>query len=64
MEVSSLRITTDRAYHASSQALDEIHDIIKNNIQTRFESLSSNIVDLSGYILRQTQADLTGLLDE
>ena len=64
MEVSLLRITAYRAYHASFQLLDEIHDIIKNNIQTRFESLNSNVVELRRHILRQTQADLTALLDE
>jgi hypothetical protein len=64
MEVGSLRVTTYHAYHASSQVLDEIHDIIKNNIQTRFERLNSNVVELRRHIFRQTQADLTALLDE
>jgi hypothetical protein len=64
MEVSSLRVTTYRAHHASSQVLDEIHNIIKNNIQTRFERLNSNVVELRRQILGQTQADLTALLDE
>lgn len=64
MEVSSLCVTTYRAHHASSQVLDEIHNIIKNNIQTRFERLNSNVVELRRQILRQTQADLTALLDE
>lgn len=64
MEVGSLRITTYHAYHASSQVLDEIHDVIKNNIQTRFERLDNNVVELRRHILRQTQADLTALLDE
>ena len=64
MEVGSLRVTFYRAYHASSQVLDEIHDIIKNNVQTRFERLNSNVVELRKHILRQTQADLTALLDE
>lgn len=64
MEVGSLRVTTYRAYHASSQVLDEIHDTIKNNIQTRFERLNSNVVELRRQILEQTQADLTALLDE
>jgi hypothetical protein len=44
--------------------LDEIHDIIKDNIQARFERLDSNVVELRRHILRQTQADLTVLLDE
>ena len=64
MEVGPLHVTTYRAYHASSQVLDEIHDIIKNNIQTRFERLNSNVVELRRHIIRQTQADLTALLDE
>jgi hypothetical protein len=64
MEVGSLRVTIYRAYHASSQVLDEIHDVIKNNIQTRFERLDNNVVELRRHILRQTQADLTALLDE
>jgi hypothetical protein len=64
MEVGSLFVTTYRTYHASSQVLDEIHDTIKNNIQTRFERLNSNVVELRRQILGQTQADLTALLDE
>jgi hypothetical protein len=64
MKVGPLRVTTYRAYHVSSQVLDEIHDIIKNNIQTRFERLNSNVVELRRHILGQTQADLTALLDE
>jgi hypothetical protein len=64
MEVGSLRVIAYRAYHASSQVLDEIHDIIKNNIQSRFERLNSNAVELRRHILRQTQADVTALLDE
>jgi hypothetical protein len=64
MEVGSLRVTTYRAYHASSQVLDEIHDIIKNNIHTRFERLNSNVIELRRHILEQTQADLTAFLDE
>lgn len=64
MEVSLLRVTAYRAYHVSSQVLDEIHNIIKNNIRTRFESLNSNVVELRRQILGQTQADLTVLLDE
>jgi hypothetical protein len=59
-----LRVTIYRAYHASSQVLDEIHDVIKNNIQTRFERLDNNVVELRRHILRQSQADLTALLDE
>ena len=48
----------------SFQVLDEIHDIIKNNIQTRFERLNGNVVELRRHILVQTQIDLTALLDE
>jgi len=65
MEVGSLRIVNNLSgLHASSQVLDEIHDIIKNNIQSRFERLNSNVVELRRHILVQTQADLTALLDE
>ncbi len=65
MEVSLLYVTIDRAYDtSSSQVLDEINDIIKSNIQTRFGILNSNVVELRRQILAQTQADLTALLDD
>jgi hypothetical protein len=65
MAVGPLRVTTYRSYDASSfQVLDEIHAIIKSNIQTRFERLDNNVVELRRQILAQTQADLTALLDE
>jgi len=65
MAVGPLRVTTYRSYDASSfQVLDEIHAIIKSNIQTRFERLNNNVVELRRQILAQTQADLTALLDE
>jgi hypothetical protein len=54
MEVGPLRVATFRAYNASSQVPDEIHDIIKNNIQARFERLNSNVVELRRHILRPT----------
>ena len=44
--------------------LDEIHVIIKNNIQTRFERLDGHAVELRRQILAQTKADMNGLLDE
>ncbi|KAH9999002.1 hypothetical protein BJV77DRAFT_652593 [Russula vinacea] len=44
--------------------LDEIHAVIKSNIQTRFESFNGHVVELRRQILAQTQADLTALLDE
>jgi hypothetical protein len=49
---------------ASSQVLDEINDIMKNNIQTRFERLDGRAVELRKLILAQTKADMTALLDE
>ena len=64
MEVGLSRVSSYRTYHVSFQVLDEIHDIIKNNIQTRFERLNSNVVELRRHILAQTQVDLTALLDE
>jgi len=44
--------------------LDEIHTIIKNNVQTRFERLDGQAVELRRLILAQTKADMTTLLDE
>jgi hypothetical protein len=44
--------------------LDEIHAIIKGNVQARFERLNSHTVKLRKQILAQTQADLTALLDK
>ena len=64
MAVGSLCITLRRANDASSQVLDEIHAIIKNNVQTRFERLDSHAVELRRLILAQTRADMTTLLDE
>jgi hypothetical protein len=48
----------------SSQVLDEIHTIIKNNIQTRFERVDNHAVELRRRILTQTKADMNILLDE
>lgn len=64
MAVGSLYITLRRANDASSQVLDEIHTIIKNNVQTRFERLDGHAVELRRLILAQTKADMTTLLDE
>jgi len=64
MAVGSLYITLRRANDASSQVLDEIHAIIKNNVQTRFERLDSHAVELRRLILAQTKADMAALLDE
>jgi hypothetical protein len=44
--------------------LDEIHDIIKSNIQARFEPFDSHAVELRRQILAQTRADMTALLEE
>ena len=64
MAVGSLCITLRHATDASSQVLDEIHAIIKNNVQNRFEKLDSHAVELRRLILAQTKADMTTLLDE
>jgi len=64
MAVSPLRVNFYRAYDAPSQVLDEIHSIIKGNIQTRFERFDSRAVELRRQIVAQTQADMTALLDE
>jgi hypothetical protein len=47
-----------------TQVLDEIHDIIKKNVHTRFERLTNEAVELRGQILAQAQADMNELLDE
>lgn len=44
--------------------LDEIHDIIKENVHTRFERLTNEAVELREQILAQAQADMNELLDE
>ena len=44
--------------------LDEIHVIIKNNIQARFERFDGHVVELRRQILVQTKADMNALLDE
>ena len=64
MAVGPLCVAVYRAFDASSQVLDEIHAVIKSNIQTRFESFNGHVVELRRQILAQTQADLTALLDE
>jgi hypothetical protein len=51
-------------YNISSQVLDEIHIIIKNNIQARFEKFDGHAVELRRQILAQTKADMNALLDE
>jgi hypothetical protein len=64
MAVGLLYIILRRANDASSQVLDEIHAIIKNNVQVRFERLDSHAVELRRLILAQTKADMAALLDE
>jgi hypothetical protein len=64
MEVGPSCVTVYRAFDASSQVLDEIHAVIKSNIQTRFERVNGHVVELRRQILAQTQADMTALLDE
>ena len=64
MTVGSWYITLRCANDASSQVLDEIHAIIKNNVQTRFERLDRHAVELRRLILAQTKAEMTALLDE
>jgi hypothetical protein len=44
--------------------LDEIHAIIKKNIHTRFERLTSDTVELREQIQAQAQADMSELLNE
>ncbi|KAF8267847.1 hypothetical protein EI94DRAFT_1801158 [Lactarius quietus] len=52
-------------YLASIMAiLDQIHAIVKSNIQARFESVTSDVAKLRRQILAQTQTDMTALLDE
>lgn len=51
-------------YNTSPQVLDEIHIIIKNNIQARFERFDDHVVELRRHILAQTKADMNALLDE
>ncbi|KAI9510405.1 hypothetical protein F5148DRAFT_594968 [Russula earlei] len=45
-------------------ALDQIHGVMKSNIQIRFERIDRRAVELRRRILAQTQTDLTSLLDE
>ncbi|KAH9056656.1 hypothetical protein EDB87DRAFT_1201092 [Lactarius vividus] len=44
--------------------LDEIHAIVKSNVQSRFNSVTNDIAKLRRQILAQTQADMSALLDE
>ncbi|KAI0290508.1 hypothetical protein BC826DRAFT_1187324 [Russula brevipes] len=58
-------ITAESSYLSSIMAvLDEIHAIIKGNVQARFERLNGHTVKLRELILAQTRADLTALLDK
>lgn len=57
--------TARGGYLASIMAiLDEIHAIVKSNVQSRFESVTSDVAKLRKQILAQTQADMSALLDE
>ncbi|KAI9456262.1 hypothetical protein BJY52DRAFT_570105 [Lactarius psammicola] len=44
--------------------LDELHAIVKSNVHSRFESITSDVAKLRRQILAQTQADMSALLDE
>ncbi|KAI9446825.1 hypothetical protein H4582DRAFT_611812 [Lactarius indigo] len=44
--------------------LDEIHAIVKSNVQSRFDSVTSDVAKLRKQIIAQTQADMSALLDE
>lgn len=44
--------------------LDEIHIIVKNNIQARFERFDGHVVELRRQILAQTKADMNALFGE